>query len=124
MVNGTEYEITSDATVSAALLHIGYQHFRSSVAGTPRGPLCGMGICFECRVTIDGTAHVRSCMFRASTVAGTSRFVTLVCNLIEERIGIRTDRPARGNLGPCPDVCHESCCPSGRPVAFGEGQTG
>ena len=29
--------------------------------GEPRGPLCGMGICFECRVTIDGEAHCRSC---------------------------------------------------------------
>jgi D-hydroxyproline dehydrogenase subunit gamma len=23
--------------------------------------LCGMGICFECRVTIDGREHCRSC---------------------------------------------------------------
>jgi sarcosine oxidase subunit alpha len=32
-----------------------------SVSGEPRGPLCGMGICFECRVTIDGRAHQRAC---------------------------------------------------------------
>lgn len=25
-------------------------------------PLCGMGVCFECRVTKDGVPHVRSCM--------------------------------------------------------------
>ena len=29
-------------------------------------PLCGMGICFECRVTIDGRAHVRSCQVPAA----------------------------------------------------------
>ena len=34
---------------------------RRSVSGAPRGPLCGMGICQECRVTIDGRAHQLSC---------------------------------------------------------------
>ena len=24
------------------------------LAGAPRGPLCGMGQCFECRVSVDG----------------------------------------------------------------------
>jgi sarcosine oxidase subunit alpha len=28
----------------------------------PRGALCGMGICGECRVTIDGQPHQRSCL--------------------------------------------------------------
>jgi sarcosine oxidase subunit alpha len=32
-----------------------------SVTGEPRAPLCGMGICFECRATINGFAHRRSC---------------------------------------------------------------
>jgi hypothetical protein len=35
--------------------------FRRSVTGEARAPLCGMGICFECRVTINGQAHSRSC---------------------------------------------------------------
>jgi len=39
----------------------GVSAFRRSVTGEPRGPLCGMGICFECRVTIDGVPHSRSC---------------------------------------------------------------
>ena len=34
---------------------------RRSVTGTPRGPLCGMGICFECRATVDGRPHERTC---------------------------------------------------------------
>ncbi|UWZ81706.1 (2Fe-2S)-binding protein [Occallatibacter riparius] len=33
----------------------------TSVSGEPRGPLCGMGICMECRATVDGVAHVRTC---------------------------------------------------------------
>jgi sarcosine oxidase subunit alpha len=32
------------------------------VLGEPRAALCGMGICFECRVTIDGRTHQRGCM--------------------------------------------------------------
>ena len=47
--------------VAAAVLKCGVATFRRSVTGEARGPLCGMGICFECRVTIDGVAHVRSC---------------------------------------------------------------
>lgn len=47
--------------VAAAILKSGKYAFRRSVTGEARGPLCGMGICFECRVTIDGEAHCRSC---------------------------------------------------------------
>ncbi|CAB3786053.1 Hydrogen cyanide synthase subunit HcnA [Paraburkholderia caffeinitolerans] len=34
---------------------------RRSVSGMPRGPLCGMGVCQECRVTIDGVRHRLAC---------------------------------------------------------------
>jgi D-hydroxyproline dehydrogenase subunit gamma len=34
---------------------------RESVGGEQRGPLCGMGICQECRVTIDGVRHRLAC---------------------------------------------------------------
>ena len=44
-----------------AVARAGVTTFRRSVTGEPRGPLCGMGICFECRVTVDGRPHVRSC---------------------------------------------------------------
>jgi aerobic-type carbon monoxide dehydrogenase small subunit (CoxS/CutS family) len=54
-------EIDAGTTVAAAIFNAGPQHFRRSVNGGSRGPLCGMGICFECRVTIDGVAHQRSC---------------------------------------------------------------
>lgn len=59
-VNGLSVEVPSDATVAVALALAG-QTCRTSVTGEPRGPLCGMGICFECRVTIDGTLHRRAC---------------------------------------------------------------
>ncbi|WP_321933670.1 2Fe-2S iron-sulfur cluster-binding protein [Paraburkholderia sp. J8-2] len=34
---------------------------RRSLTGALRGPLCGMGICQECRVTIDGVPHRLAC---------------------------------------------------------------
>ena len=34
---------------------------RRSVSGELRGPLCGMGVCQECRVTIDGVRHRLAC---------------------------------------------------------------
>lgn len=61
MVNGVEVTMPSGSMVSAAVMTAGITTFRRSVTGEPRGPLCGMGICFECRVTIDGEAHCRSC---------------------------------------------------------------
>ncbi len=54
--------VATGTSVAAALLGAGKTAFRTSVSGTSRGPLCGMGICHECRVTIDGVAHRRSCM--------------------------------------------------------------
>ena len=59
-VNGVPVTVTSGTTVAAAILMTGAP-IRRSVTGEPRGPLCGMGICFECRATIDGVPHQRTC---------------------------------------------------------------
>ncbi len=40
--------------------------YRISVTGEKRAPLCGMGTCFECRVTIDGKQHQRGCQIACS----------------------------------------------------------
>jgi sarcosine oxidase subunit alpha len=60
-VNGTAVTVPSGAMVSTAVVRAGVSLYRRSVTGEPRAPLCGMGICFECRVTIDSRAHCRSC---------------------------------------------------------------
>ena len=56
--------LTVDAgiSVAAALLGAGITSFRRSVTGTARAPLCGMGMCQECRVTIDDVPHRRACL--------------------------------------------------------------
>ena len=60
-VNGQPVEVAAGASVAAAVAHVAMQ-FRRSVGDTWRAPLCGMGVCFECRVQVDGVAHVRACM--------------------------------------------------------------
>jgi len=50
------------ASLLAALWNDGVRSLRTSVAGEPRGPLCAMGTCFECRVDVDGEPHVLSCL--------------------------------------------------------------
>jgi D-hydroxyproline dehydrogenase subunit gamma len=60
-VNGVALRVPRGSTVAAAVLLAGRSGFRRSVSGELRGPLCGMGICFECRVAVDGQPHVRSC---------------------------------------------------------------
>ena len=61
-VDGVRIAAGEGTTVAAALMNAGVVAFRTSRTGTPRGPLCAMGICHECRVTIGGVPHRRSCM--------------------------------------------------------------
>jgi D-hydroxyproline dehydrogenase subunit gamma len=60
-VNGREVSVPAGTIVAAAIANAGVGVYRRSVQGEPRAPLCGMGICFECRVTIEGRAHSLSC---------------------------------------------------------------
>ena len=59
-VNGQNVSVPRGATVAVAVTLAGMP-CRTSVSGEPRGPLCGMGTCFECRVSINGMRHCRSC---------------------------------------------------------------
>jgi len=59
-VNGKPIPMPAGSVVAAALAAAGAPA-RISLGGEPRGPLCGMGICCECRVTIDGQPHRLSC---------------------------------------------------------------
>lgn len=59
-INSKQTDVADGTTVAAAIL-ASETTFRTSVTGESRSALCGMGICFECRVTIDGVAYQRSC---------------------------------------------------------------
>jgi hypothetical protein len=64
-LNGAPIKMGPQSMVSAALLNAGVP-CRRSVTGEPRTALCGMGICFECRATVDGTPHRRTCQLICS----------------------------------------------------------
>ena len=59
-INGHSLQVAAGTTVAAAVMTV-QPGFRRSVTGEIRGPLCGMGICMECRVTLNGHPHERSC---------------------------------------------------------------
>ncbi|MRW92693.1 (2Fe-2S)-binding protein [Duganella sp. FT80W] len=60
-INARCVEVDPGVTVAAAIAMAGSGVTRRSVSGAARAPLCGMGICQECRVTIDGVPHQLSC---------------------------------------------------------------
>ena len=60
-VNGKPVSVPPGAVVAAAVALAGETRFRRSPQGAPRGPLCGMGVCMECRVTINGRTQCLSC---------------------------------------------------------------
>lgn len=53
-IDGQPLRVAQGTTVAAALMASGDHCARTSVSGQRRAPLCGMGICQECRVSIDG----------------------------------------------------------------------
>lgn len=59
-VNGKPMRVAMGATVAAAMM-MANEPCRFSLSGEARGPLCGMGICMECRATVDGLPHRRTC---------------------------------------------------------------
>lgn len=64
-INNETVSVPEGSTVATAIFASDTDSFRHSVSGEPRFPLCGMGICFECRVTINGVKHQRSCQILA-----------------------------------------------------------
>jgi hypothetical protein len=60
-VNGIKVRVNVGTSVAAAVMMAG-EPCRFSVNGEARAPLCGMGICMECRAMVNGVAHRRTCM--------------------------------------------------------------
>lgn len=54
-IDGRLVRVKAGSSVAAALrIAGGMGAARISVTGQPRAPFCGMGVCQECRVQIDG----------------------------------------------------------------------
>ncbi|APC17552.1 (2Fe-2S)-binding protein [Pseudomonas frederiksbergensis] len=53
-LDGRTVSVDAGTTVAALLYLAGDGCSRTSVSGQRRAPFCGMGVCQECRVSIDG----------------------------------------------------------------------
>ncbi|RKQ92557.1 2Fe-2S iron-sulfur cluster protein [Solirubrobacter pauli] len=60
-VDGTALQAPAGQSLAAVLLTAGRVALRNSPSGTPRGLFCGIGVCQECRVVVDG-AVARACV--------------------------------------------------------------
>jgi hypothetical protein len=62
-MNGQPVLAYPGETIAAAMLAAGWKMFRhTALSGQPRGPFCGMGLCFDCMVTLNGHENVRACV--------------------------------------------------------------
>jgi len=65
VVDGRPLSVLEGETLAAALWANGFIALGHNPSdGSPRGLYCGIGHCYECRVTVDGVADVRSCLIR------------------------------------------------------------
>lgn len=61
--NGKSYPALKGESIAAALLANGIKTLRFSEQNhEPRGIYCGIGHCYECRVTANGVQSVRACI--------------------------------------------------------------
>ena len=66
LVDGEPLLAYEGETVAAALIASGHHTFRHTARhATPRGIYCGIGICFDCLMTVDGVPNVRTCVTQA-----------------------------------------------------------
>jgi predicted molibdopterin-dependent oxidoreductase YjgC len=62
-VDGARVVAYEGETIATALLASGRRAFRKTAKHeAPRGLFCGMGICFDCVMTVNGVRNVRTCV--------------------------------------------------------------
>ncbi|MFV0132651.1 (2Fe-2S)-binding protein [Streptomyces sp. HMX87] len=61
--DGREIEALPGQTVAAALWAAGVTSWHTTRGtGRPRGVFCGIGVCFDCLVTVDDRPNQRACL--------------------------------------------------------------
>jgi len=65
--DGQPVPFAEGQTVGAALTAAGVRSWRSTRRdGRPRGIFCGIGVCFDCLITVDGQPNLRACLLEAA----------------------------------------------------------
>ncbi|TQS71178.1 hypothetical protein DX933_16005 [Ornithinibacillus gellani] len=59
------YTIPKGYTLATAITYAKEIGYRQTRYGDRRGPVCNMGVCFECSVLLEGRGNVRACMIEA-----------------------------------------------------------
>ncbi len=62
VVDGATQDAFEGESVAAAIMACGQTELRQDESGEPRGYFCGMGICFDCVMTIGGVPNTRACV--------------------------------------------------------------
>jgi predicted molibdopterin-dependent oxidoreductase YjgC len=62
ILDGRDVVAYEGESVAAILLAEGHVATRTTQAGDPRGIYCGMGVCFDCLVVVDGVPNTRACV--------------------------------------------------------------
>src|SRR5262245_9856501 len=60
--DGRELLALPGETIAATLAAADVVAVRQARSGAPRGPFCGMGVCFDCLVTVNGRPGQRACL--------------------------------------------------------------
>ncbi len=74
---GQALTVTEGQSLAAALTQAGERAFRHTAKGGRRGIFCGMGVCQDCLVTVNGQANQRACMTRVEDGMSVERQVAL-----------------------------------------------
>jgi len=61
VLEGREVQAHQGETAATVLLAEGHVATRETVSGQSRGVFCGMGVCFDCLVVVDGVPNTRAC---------------------------------------------------------------
>jgi len=117
---GTELTARHGESLAAALIAGGVRHFRETRSGACRGIFCGMGVCQECLVEIDGRPNQRACMTKVVAPISVKRSIgnpqlplDVVQTVVIEPIPVRT-----------PDVLVIGAGPGGLSAALAARQAG
>jgi hypothetical protein len=62
ILDGALHDAFEGESVAAAIMARGQNNLREHESGEPRGFFCGMGICFDCAMTVDGVPNTRTCV--------------------------------------------------------------
>jgi aerobic-type carbon monoxide dehydrogenase small subunit (CoxS/CutS family) len=64
--DGEPIDVRRGQTIAAALISAGHRSWRTTrLTGEARGLFCGIGVCYDCLVTVNDVSSVRACLAAA-----------------------------------------------------------